>query len=71
MVRSIMSFSSLHISIWGYALSTMTFLLNLAPSKLVSLNSLEMWKGIKLELESNEVCDFVEAPKGIKPISCK
>ena len=30
-----------------------------------------MWKGIKLELESNEVCDFVEAPKGIKPISCK
>ena len=71
MVRSIMSFSSLPISIWGYALSTMTFLLNLAPSKLVSLNSLEMWKGIKLELESNEVCDFVEAPKGIKPISCK
>ena len=35
MVRSMMSYSTLPISFWGYALNTAMYLLNLVPSKSV------------------------------------
>ena len=50
MVRLMLSYSSLPISFWGFALETATYLLNLIPSKLVSKTPTELWNGCKLSL---------------------
>ena len=50
MVRSMLSYSSLPISFWGYALETATYLLNLIPSKSVSKTPIELWNGRKTSL---------------------
>ena len=50
MVRSMLSYSSLPISFWGYALETATYLLNLIPSKSVSKTPTELWNGRKPSL---------------------
>ena len=42
MVRSMMSYSTLPISIWGYALNTIMYLLNLVPLKSVSKTPVEL-----------------------------
>ena len=42
MVRSMLSYSSLPILFWGYALETTTYLLNLVPSKSVSKTPTEL-----------------------------
>ena len=47
MVRSMLSYSFLPISFWGYALETATYLLNLIPSKSVSKTPTELWNGRK------------------------
>nr|GEV38935.1 hypothetical protein [Tanacetum cinerariifolium] len=44
MVRSMMSRAKLPISFWGYALETVTHILNLVPTKKVSKTPFEMWK---------------------------
>ena len=49
-VRSMLSYSSLPISFWGYALETTTYLLNLIPSKSVSKTPTELWNGRKPSL---------------------
>ena len=54
MVRSLLSYSSLPISFWGYALNTATYLLNLIPSKSVSKTHTELWNGHKPSL--NHIC---------------
>ena len=46
-----MSFSSLPISFWGYSLDTMTYLLNLVPSKSIPLTPMEKWEGRKPSLQ--------------------
>ena len=51
MVRSMMSYSTLSISFWGYALETAMYLLNLAPSKAVPLTPKELWSGRKPSLQ--------------------
>ena len=43
MVRSMMSYSTLPISFWGYALNTAMYLLNLVPSKSVLKTPVELW----------------------------
>ena len=43
MVRSMLSYSTLPISFWGYALSTTMYLLNLVPSKSVPKTLVELW----------------------------
>ncbi|KAK4597239.1 hypothetical protein RGQ29_014995 [Quercus rubra] len=43
MVRSMMSYSTLLISFWGYALNTAIHLLNLVPSKSVPKTPMELW----------------------------
>ena len=43
MVRSMMSYSTLAISFWGYALNTAMYLLNLVPSKSVPKTPVELW----------------------------
>ena len=47
MVRSMLSYSTLPIYFWGYALSTTMHLLNLVPSKSVSKTPMELWSGCK------------------------
>ena len=51
MVRSMMSFSSFPVSFWGYALDTMTYLLNLVSSKSVPLTPTKIWIGRKPTLQ--------------------
>ena len=50
MARSMLSYSSLPESFWGYALETTTYILNLVPSKSVSKTPTELWKGRKPSL---------------------
>ena len=50
MVRSMLSYSSLPESFWGYALKTAAYILNLVPSKFVSKTPTELWKGRKPSL---------------------
>ncbi|KAL0285382.1 UNVERIFIED_CONTAM: hypothetical protein Sradi_7175000 [Sesamum radiatum] len=45
MVRSMMSFTELPPSFWGYALETAAKLLNIAPSKSVPQTQYEIWHG--------------------------
>ena len=47
MVRSMMSFSQMSDSFWGYALETAAYILNNVPSKSVSETPYELWKGRK------------------------
>ncbi|KAA0050040.1 gag/pol protein [Cucumis melo var. makuwa] len=47
MVRSMMSFTQLPDSFWGYALETTIYILNNVPSKSVSETPYELWKGRK------------------------
>ena len=47
MMRSMMSYSELHTYLWGYALETATYVLNLVPSKSVPKTPREMWIGRK------------------------
>ena len=42
MVKSMMSFSTLHTSFWGYALETTGYFLNVVPSKWIPLTPMEM-----------------------------
>ncbi|KAL2497245.1 Retrovirus-related Pol polyprotein from transposon TNT 1-94 [Abeliophyllum distichum] len=50
MVRSMMSFSTLPILFWGYALETAAYVLNLVPSKSIPKTPLELWNGCKPNL---------------------
>ena len=50
MVRSMINNSSLPKSLWMYALKTAMYLLNRLPSKVVSINSFELWTGTKPSL---------------------
>ena len=50
MVRSMLSYSSLPMLFWGYALETATYLLNLVPSKSVSKTPTELCNGRKPSL---------------------
>ncbi|RVW56243.1 Retrovirus-related Pol polyprotein from transposon TNT 1-94 [Vitis vinifera] len=50
MVRSMMSYSSVPISLWGEALKTAMYILNRVPSKAVPKNSFELWTGRKPSL---------------------
>ena len=50
MVRSMMSYSSLPISFWGYSLQTAIYILNVVPSKSIKKTPLELWNGHKPSL---------------------
>ena len=45
MVRSILSYSSLLVSFWGYALETAMYILNLVLSKSIPKTPIELWSG--------------------------
>ena len=46
-VKSMLYYSSLPKSFWGYALETIFYILNLVPSEFVSKTLIELWKGRK------------------------
>jgi transposase InsO family protein len=50
MVRSMLSYSTLPISLWMEALKTTVHILNRVPSKSVPKTPYEMWTGRKLTL---------------------
>ena len=45
-----MSYATLPVSCWGYALETSQYLLNLVPSKAISTAPKELWTGRKSSL---------------------
>ena len=49
-LRSMLSYSSLPISFWGYGLQTARYIHNVLPSKSVSITPLELWNGYKPSL---------------------
>ena len=59
MVQSMMSLTDLPLSFWGYALETVAFTLNRAPSKSVETTPYELWFGKKPKLSFLKVwgCD--------------
>ena len=57
MVRSMMSYASLLVSFWGYALETTQYLLNLVPSKVISTTPKELWTGQKSSLGHVRIWD--------------
>ena len=59
MVRSLMSLIDLPLSLWGYALETVAFTLNRAPSKSIETTLYELWFGKKPKLSFLKVwnCD--------------
>ena len=50
MVRYMMSLTNLPLSLWGYALETVAFTLNRAPSKSIETTPYELWFGKKPKL---------------------
>ena len=50
MVKSMMTFSSLHVSFWGYTLNNTTYFLNLMPFKSIPLTPTEILKACKPSL---------------------
>ena len=56
MVRSMLSYSTLPISFWGYSLSTTMHLLNLVPSEFVPKTPMELWSGHKPSMRYLHIC---------------
>ena len=52
MMRSMVSYSTLPSSFWGYALQTIMYILNVVPSKSVLKTPLEMWSSRKANLRN-------------------
>ena len=51
LLRSMLSYSTLPISFWGYALQTAIYILNRVPSKSVPKTPHELWTGRKPSLQ--------------------
>jgi hypothetical protein len=49
-VRALMSIATLHVSLWGYGLERVAYLLNIVPFKSVSKIPTELWLGHKFSL---------------------
>ena len=65
MVRSMMCFTNLPISFWGYVLDTATYVLNKVPSKSVASTPYEIWKGRKSNLKHLKIWDYPTYVKNI------
>ena len=58
MVRSTMSYSTLPISFWGYALQTAAYILNVVLSKAILKTPLELWCGRKPSLRHYRIWGY-------------
>ena len=54
-VRSMMSYLTLPVSFWGYALKTAMHILNLVPSKFVPNTPKELWSGCKPSMKYHHI----------------
>ena len=66
-VRSMMSLTDLPISFWGYALETVVFILNRAPSKSVETTPYELWYDKKPKLSFLKVQGCEAYVKKLQP----
>ena len=71
MVRSMMSLTDLSLLFWGYALETVAFTLNRAPSKSVEMTPYEMWFGKKPKLLFLKVWGYDAYVKQLQPDKLK
>jgi hypothetical protein len=62
-----MSLSDLSISFWGYALETIAFILNRAPSKSLETTPYELWYGKKPKLSFLRVWGCEAYVKKLQP----
>ena len=67
MARSMMSLTDLPLSFWGYALETVAFMLNRAPSKSVETTPYELWFGKKPKLSFLKVWGSDAYVKKLQP----
>ena len=51
MVRSMMNYADLLVSLWGYALETAAYILNRVPTKSVVSTPYEIWNGKRPNLK--------------------
>ena len=58
MVKSMMSYSSVPISLWGEALKIVMYILNRVPSKAVPKTPFELWIGRKPSLRHIHIWGF-------------
>ena len=58
MVWSMMCFTDLPISFWGYALETAGYILNRVPSKVVSSTPYALWKTKNSSLKHLKIWDY-------------
>ena len=56
MARSMLSYSTLPISFWGYALNTTIYLLNLVPSKSIPKTLVKLWIRHKPSMRYLHIC---------------
>ena len=71
MVRCMMSLTDLPLPFWGYALETVAFTLNRAPSKSVETTPYELWFGKKPKLSFLKVWDCDACVKKFHPDKLK
>ena len=67
MVQSMMSYTDLLVSLWGYALQTSAYLLNKVPSKSVPTTPYEIWKGKKPSLKHIKIWGCPAYVKKLEP----
>ena len=67
MMRSMMCLTDLPLSFWGYALETIAFTLNRAPSKSVETTPYELWFGKKPKLSFLKVWGYDAYVKKFQP----
>ena len=67
MVRSMMSYSSVPISLWGEALKTAMYILNKVPSKAVPKTPFELWIGRKPSLRHIHIWGCPAEPRIYDP----
>ncbi|KAI5335212.1 hypothetical protein L3X38_025345 [Prunus dulcis] len=67
-VRSMMSYTDLPISFWGYALLTAVYLLNRVPSKSISKTPYELWFGKKPRLNHVKIWVVLHMSKDLMQI---
>ena len=56
MTRSMLSYASLPKLFWRYAIQTMTYILNVVPSKSIAKTPLELWSSQKPSLRHIRIC---------------
>ena len=66
MVRSIMSYTDLPISLWGYALQMAFYILNRIPSKSFSTTPYEIWHGRAPSLKHVKIWGYPAYIKKLK-----